>query len=1156
MKPTYKTICISSFWICFLICFLICNSISGILYSKSSAQYTVSSENAGGSSLLNSGDWYRFPVPQRGVYKITTKELQDAGINVSALDPKKISIHGYGNGMLPQANEVERPKDLPEVPIYVHGESDGKFDQGDYILFFAEGPDQIAFDETLGSFLVQKNLYADSTFYFLSVDGNAGLRIAEQQSTGIHTAKIKSYQDLVYHEQDLYNILGSGREWYGERFTAGSSVNLSFELPDLITGSDLSIGVKVMSSNASPSSFSVSANNRHWGDIDVEAIPRVNEATGLNTYAVKGKEAERLFIGNPGVLPNNTLPLAITFNGVSNDGFAYLNSLLIQAERALIYRGKSLIFNNGTHLNSSPVTFELANTTQSNLLIWDVTAPGSPKVQLASKNGNGYLFGVSSAGFKEYAAFDVNSLPSPDAIIKVPNQNIRAALDTELLIVVYADFIEEANRLAAFRASHDNLKVTVVTPTQIYNEFSSGRQDVTAIRDFAKHLYDNGRVKYLLLFGKCSYAYKTFEFDNTNFVPTYQSYNSLHPVETYSSDDYFGFLDEEEGLWPEDVSPGDHILDIGIGRLPVKTKGEAAAVVDKIIHYQTNPNTYGSWRNEVVFVADDEDNNTHQMDAERLAALVDTTYTAYHANKIYLGAFRQEGNTSEATKEALNDAIKKGALIINYSGHGNESVWAEERILTTSMINQWDNLDRLPFFVTATCEFGKYDDPLQISGGEQLVLNPKGGAIGLLTTSRPVYSNTNFLLNSALYKVIFSKADAESLSLGDIIKSTKNNSLSGYRNRNFSLLGDPSLKLAFPKKEIEITSITADQSTSETDTLSASSKVLIKGYVTRDGQAKDLNFTGIANITVYDKPTFSETLPANGATMRYDEQNKVLFRGKVSVTEGDFEIRFIVPKNINYSFGKGKLGIYAYDANNGSDAHLGFTDIVIGGSSHPLSDDEPPLITLYMDDESFQPGDITGSNTILLAKIEDDSGINITSNGLNQDLSATINTGKSFVLNSFFENSLNNYKEGWITYPINNLENGNYSISLTAWDINSNFSKKSINFIVASDERIALNKVLNFPNPFYDETTFSINHNRAGDDLEIVIRIYSKKGALVGELKNTYINSRARIQNIVWDGTSFNGLKLSAGVYTYKVIVRSLSDQSKMQEYQRLVLIN
>lgn len=1108
------------------------------------------------SSVLAEGEWFRFSVTESGVYKITAELLTKAGINLNSIDPHKISLYGYGGGMLPQLNSAARPIDLPELPIFISGGDDGKFDSQDFIAFYAEGPDRITYMAEEESFMVEKNLYADSAFYFLSFHNTEGKRIQETVNQGTNFSTVNTFDDYLYHEKEMYNLLSSGREWYGERFSPGSTEKLNFIVPDFEANTDVKVYARVMSSSTAPASFGLSLNGTKLGDIPVDAIPKVDFNTGQNIYAIKGQESQQWLKLNQTALNNDNLDISLTFNGTSGAGYAYLNSLLIHIKRGLVYRGKPFLFQSIESLSYTQTTFQVKKKITQEVQIWDVTDPLYPKRQQASTAGEDIQFGAETDLLRQYAIFDFDNLPAPSFVGKVKNQNIRSALDTDMLIISYPDFIPAAEKLAAFRASHDNMKVTIVTPSQIYNEFSSGRQDITAIRDYARHLYDNGSLKYLLLLGKCSYAYKDLVIENSNFVPTYQSYNSLNPVETYSSDDFFGFMEEHEGNWLEGNNAEEHDLEIGVGRLPVKTLAEAQTVIDKIIHYSSNKNTYGAWRNEVVFVADDGDANTHQQDSEKLAMKIDSTFSSFHVNKIYLGAYPQEGNSSEATQNAINDAIKKGALIVNYTGHGNESIWAEEKILTLSMINQWENYDKLSLFVVATCEFGKYDDPYQVSGGEQLLLSPKGGAIALVATSRPVYSNTNFLLNSALYDVIFTKNASESLRLGDIIKSTKNRSLSGYKNRNFTLLGDPSLKLAIPEKEIEITALYADMQKEEFDTLKALSKINIQGNVVHNDGSTAQAFNGIANVVVYDKPFTSATLSDNGPIMTFSEQNNVLFKGKASIKNGAFNVQFYVPKNINYTFGHGKISLYGLDKEALIDAHTGFTDIVIGGSAPSLiPDSDPPRITLYMDDETFQSGGLTGSNTLILARIQDESGINISSNGLGQDIVATLNDNKEYILNNFFESELDSYQDGWISYPINDLPDGNYTLKLKAWDINSNSAEKSIKFIVASNAKLVLQNVLNYPNPFSNETTFSIGHNRAGEDLAITISIYSMQGKLVKELRTIAKESSSRLDALNWDGTNDAG-KLSDGVYVYKVTVQSLNDLSKTKQYKRLVIIN
>lgn len=1124
--------------------------------------FTVASEGHNAdpihTSVLAEGDWYRFAVVKSGIYKIDAELLKKAGIDLNGIDPKHIGIFGYGGGMLPQANSAERHIDLPEIALFVHGEDDGRFDAGDFIVFYAEGPDKASYNDLDNSFSVQKNLYADSAFYFLTIRDTNGKRVGANESLGTHFPMVSHFDDYLYHEKEDYNILSSGREWYGERFSPGGTETFSFEVPHFLANSEVKVFTKVMSSYTAPGAFELKANNSSIGSIHTEAIPKVDFNTGQNLYAVKGKENQKWFAFDLASLNNNKLDISLSFSSTSGSGYAYLNALLVHAKRSLQYHGQPYLFQTIESLSQPHTTFQIQDTQASDVHIWDITDPQNAQVQKFEKTGEVLKFGASTSTLRRYALFSTENLPQPSFTGKVPNQNIRAAIDTELLIVSPEDFMPAAKKLAGFRERHDNLKVKVVSPAQIYHEFSSGRQDVTAIRDYAKHLYEHGNLKYLLLMGKSSYAYKDhLVIVNTNFVPTYQSYNSLHPVETYSSDDFYGFMEDHEGDWAEGLDAEEHDLEIGIGRVPVKSLDEAQIVVDKLIHYSENEATYGPWRNEVVFVADDGDANIHQRDSDRLAEKIDTAVSDYHINKIYLGAYPQQGNSSVATQQAISDAIKKGALIVNYSGHGNESIWAEEKILTFDMINQWENYDKLPLFVIATCEFGKYDDPYQVSGGEQLLLSPKGGAIGLVATSRPVYSNTNFLLNNALYDVIFDNSESGSLRLGEIVKTTKNNSVSGWRNRNFTLLGDPSMRLAIPKKTITISDIYAEASAEAFDTLKALSKVHIHGYVAHHDGSKATDFNGVAHVAIYDKASTSSTLSANGPVMTFKEQNNILFKGKATVQDGTFRIEFIVPKNIDYAYGNGKLLLYALDRERLEDAHLGHIGIVIGGSAaSPPEDNNPPQITLYMDDSSFEPGGLTGSNTVLMAHIKDESGINIAQGGLGQDIVATLNNSSEFVLNDFFESEIDTYKEGWINYPINDLPDGHYTVRIKAWDIFSNSSEKHLNFIVVSNAKLALQNVFNYPNPFEHETKFNIDHNRAGDHLEVTVNIYSREGKLINTLQTIVDNSDSFIDSIVWDGTDQSGNKISSGVYLYKVTVKSLTNSSRSAQYNRLIIIN
>jgi hypothetical protein len=595
-----------------------------------------------------------------------------------------------------------------------------------------------------------------------------------------------------------------------------------------------------------------------------------------------------------------------------------------------------------------------------------------------------------------------------------------------------------------------------------------------------------------------------------------------------------------------------------VGRLPVTTLAEAQAVVDKLIHYGSNEASLGSWRQNIYYVADDGDFNLHQRDADHLASMVDTANQDFNVNKIYMDAFPQEqtpnGESAESVNQAIEDAVKKGALIINYTGHGSEFRWAEETILTHSMINSWGNIDKLPLFVTATCEFGRNDDPKRISGAEKLITNPNGGAIALVTTTRPVFASKNFILNKAFYEIALNLTDSGYPTLGDIFRYVKNDSYSIVANRNFALLGDPSMKLAYPRKNLKITEISSNVAG---DTIQALSPVKIKGSVTDLEGDPILNYQGIAEVTVFDKQTTTETLGSDGGrTFTFKERNSVIFRGKASINHGQFEVNFIVPKNINYQNGFGKISLYALNFNGLEDAGGATSNFIIGGSNKnaPL-DNTPPQITLFMDDTSFVDGGSTGKNTILLARLNDENGINISNSGFGQDISAVLNADREFILNDFFTADLDSYQSGWVRYPLNDLEEGQHTITVKAWDVYNNSVDASLEFFVFDGSRLSLNQVINYPNPFNESTTFLIDHNQPGATLEVEIRIFDQMGQFVDKILTIHENSPSTINDITWNSLNNTGLQLNNGIYLYQVIVKSTTSGDKNVENQKMILI-
>jgi len=1119
------------------------------------------------NSVLSSGNWYKIAVSQTGIHKLTAQNLRDLGINPNEINPRNIAIFGNGGGMLPQANNIVRIADLQENAILVAGEEDGVFNDTDYILFYAQDAHKWSYNTVNQRFVYEKNVYDDKNYYFITIKNTQGTRIQTQGSVVGATQTITSFDEYFVHEKDEKNILsqigrgGSGREWYGEFFNGSNQVQInSYTLDGIMPNTNVVLTSSVLSQAFSTSNFQVSINGAVVGTQNVAAIIDA-------TYASKGATSTETFVLNANQLaslPQFNVSYAYSQQGTGTRG--YLNYFRVQYEKSLQLYGNQTQFQSIKSLNAAISNFTIAGA-DADTRVWDVSNPLNPVNQNYTLVSEQAIFGANTNTLKTFVVWKGADFQSPELVGAMDNQNLRASNPANLVIITHPNFREQAERLAAFRRSHDGLSVLVVDVFQIYNEFSSGRQDVSALRDFARHIYlkDPATVQYLLLFGAASFDYKNRMPNNTNFIPIYESRESLHPIYSYSSDDYFGFMEASEGEWQEtfnNVPTFDHTMDISVGRLPARTVLEAQAVVDKLIHYNSSKETLGGWRKRVVFLADDGDINQHQSDADKLADKVEQDYPAYNVEKLYLDAFQQVstgGNErSPACKSEFLKAIEKGALVINYTGHGGEVGWTQEEIFRTTDIKTWKNYNHLPLMITATCEFGRYDEPSIVSGAEVAILQPQAGAIGLITTTRPVFSSTNFILNTQIYNAIFFFFFFKMPRVGDIIRLIINNSLSGSINRNFSLLGDPSLRLVYPKENIVITKLNNKDIIVSQDTLKALSKISIEGEIRDENDAIIPNFQGLLETTIFDKQITKTTLGTQSSPkLNFLSRENRLFNGKTTIKNGKFYFETIIPKDIIYTYGKGKISLYASDSTLNRDAGSGKADIIVGGSNpNPIADNTPPQIRLFMNDTTFVNGGLVGQNSILLAKLYDESGINISSAGIGHDLTAYLNDSTAYprILNNFYTAHLDTYKSGEVVYPFKSLPNGNYTLTLRAWDTYNNSAEEKINFVVASDAQMALKNVFNFPNPFADKTTFSFEHNKFGEDLEVEIQIINSQGQMVFDVKKE-LEASSSVVTQLEIVLKENGTDFANGVYIYRISVRSLRDNSKHTVTNRLVVL-
>jgi hypothetical protein len=1107
------------------------------------------------NSVLSTGKWFKISIEEDGVYKLDKKFLSDLGIDVSSLDPRTIKVYGNHGAMLPELNSAFRNDDLMENAIQIVGESDGTFDKEDYILFYGEGPHKWKFNESAGKYDHITNLYSNKTYYFITFGGDRGERIIQNNSgsTLSHDVTVNEFDDFVFHEEEKINHLKSGKTWYGESFDIDNirSFNETFE--NLVKDEPVHLSAIMVARSLVRSSFDVSANGN--------AIL----STSMSSVGTGSTSAKTSFpVVDTGSFYSNSDQINLTFNYSKNlsSSVGWLDYYELHAKRHLATASSQNRFLSIKSKDYNVTKYEISGS--HDIKVWNVTDPFSVIEQNTSSSNNSKEFKSENSGEIEKFIMFENEFMSAEIVGEVANQNLHGIPAVEYLVITHEDFLEAAQKLVDYRASK-GLTGRAVTTKEIFNEYSSGSQDVVAMRDFIKSIYDkdNNTLKYVLMFGDGSYDYKDIIHGNNNYVPTYESKESYAPVDSYCSNDYFGFLDENEGRWWGNVK---HYMDVCVGRIPVNSLSQGLAMVKKIQHYESNK-TLGDWRNRVVYAADDGDlkwDSIHIDDAEDLFHISATDHTEYNSRKIYLDAFKQEslGGSSrypDATSE-FNKFMDKGSLVMNYTGHGGEQGLAQESLIDVPTINKWNNLDNMPLFITATCEFSRYDDPERLSAGEHSLLNEEGGMIGLMTTVRLVRPGPNKYLNLRIWKDNLFDDFEETPTIGEIFLHGKNLNVISYNDRNFTLLGDPALKLNYPLHNVKTDSINGSHILLYSDTIRALQNVTISGHLESKSGTILNNFNGVVYPTVFDKPTTERTLlnDANSVLQEFEVQQDILYRGKTQVVNGFFTFTFVVPKDINYQVGLGKISYYA--ENGEEDGHGFENSILIGGSNgSSVVDTEGPQIELWMDDYSFVSGGVTSESPLLIARVSDVSGINTAGSGIGREITAVLDKEtegeKTFILNDYYESDLNSFQEGEVRYRLSDLPTGQHNIKVKFWDSYNNSSEAELDFIVADDAKLALTHVLNYPNPFITNTTFHFNHNKAGQDLNVTLQVLTMSGRVVKTINELVSASDSHVTDLTWNGKDDNGNNIANGVYLYKLSVKS-EDGNRAYQYEKLVVLN
>lgn len=1080
-------------------------------------------------SVLNSGKWVKIQVAEDGIYKLTAADLKKMGF--SNLD--KVAVYGFGGWPLDEDFSTTYIDDVPEVAVWR---------SADYLLFYGKGPRKWEYSSSDKSFIHTNNPYSNYGYYFVSEKETTGRTMEKAASAAGATLQVTTFDDYVLHEEELVSVNSSGRELYGESFTSTLSRDFTISVPG-ITNDEGKATLSFISRGNGTITMNVDGNALISGSV---SVPSDEYEVARELYR------ERAWMADKG----ETVKVNIGYSTTGHKN-VHLNYFRLQMKRQLkVYDNYTFFRSLSARGNASRFVIQGAD---ASTLVFDVTDGVNPQQMETSLNGTELSFSIpASASLREFVVVKPSQIKAPVTVGEVANQNLHALPQQDMIIIAQPNFTTQAERLAEAHRTKDNLTVRVVTPESIYNEFSSGTPDATAYRRFMKMFYDRktseaDAPKYLLLFGDGSFdnrkltsAWKSV--DMSNMLLTYQTENSLSS-QSYVIDDYFGFLDDADNK----KSLQNKKLCLGIGRFPIRTVEQATQMVDKVISYMENKNT-GSWKNNLCFMADDGSNTDgfmteHMEFADQLAGYVESEHPEFLVNKLYYDAYKKDmtAGTYPDVRSGLQKLLKDGLLLFNYTGHGGTTALSDEKVLTQTDINQF-TYTHLPVWVTATCDFTRFDD-LNTSAGEDVFLNKSSGGIALFTTVRVAYSRPNFPINDNVIRNLFERNNGRRRTLGEVMQATKN-TLSSVYKLGFCLIGDPAVKMAYPEFGMKVTTVNGQSVDGNSISFKALEKITVEGEVLDASGQLVTDFTGIVNPTVKDSKVTVTCLKNSNKddspAFTFTDYPNTIFIGNDSVRNGKFSFTFTVPKDISYSNLQGKMNLYAVDTESGNEAQGNFDNFIVGGTSDTAETDTigPEIRALYLNDTTFVDGGQVNTTPYFVAELWDKSGVNITGSSVGHDMMLVIDesTVLSYNLNSYYELLLGEDGTGIVKFPIPALEPGKHTAEFWVWDILNNSTVRTFTFEVVEGLKPFLFDVIATPGIAREQVTFHLMHNRPESWMRVGIMVYDLAGRQLWKHEESGTSGLFENYTVSWDLTS-GGARMRPGVYIYRAAIST--DNSK-----------
>ena len=1100
------------------------------------------------TSALSEGKWIKISVKETGFYKLTYSELKKMGFS----NPEKVSIHGYGGWPMDEDfSKAVYNDDVPPVAVWRGN---------DYILFYGKG--SVKWTSTNRTFEHENNSYSTLGYYFVT-DATETNEVKKVPSEGNAIEQIDKYDDYMLHEKDEVSITTdgrpySGRDLFGESFDSKQSWSFPFTIPGITNDEGIITFRFVAKIKSGSGTITMSVNNKN--------IPLNNNTIYENndTYtAALEKTPKAAWTDEKSENTKIDLSFSIRYQT------SHLDYIRLQMKRVLQPYGAYTFFRSFDSEGRAS-QFNIKNAT-SNLLVFDVTDNSLMQQMETTLSGSDASFTIPAGYLREFALVDISKeIKAPDVVGEVKPQNLHGMEQTDMIILAPDAFVAEAERLAKMHRSNSNISVAVVTPEQVYNEFSSGAPEATAIRRFMKMFYDRrtseaDAPKYLLLFGDGRFDNRklteNWKNSSDNYLLTYQSKESLGEL-SYVSDDYYGFLLDNEGSNPVTAT-----ICIGIGRFPVNTLTQAKNAVDKVISYIENSKP-GPWKNKLCFVADDGNaadryDIIHMHQSNQLADYIEKNHPEYLSKKLFFDAFKRNlsgGNPSYPDiRTNIQKELKEGTLIINYTGHGDATSWAEEKVMTQSDVIG-ATYTNLPLWIIAACDFAPFDSHAT-SAGEDVFLNNKSGGIAIFSTSRVAWRDENFSMNMSFMKNLFEKKDGRHLTLGEVMKNSKNSNKNS-RLKSYVLLGDPALTLTYPYEyDMNITEINGKIVTETPVNFKAFEKINVKGKVNTQDGAFANDFNGLISVSVFDSQTQITTLDNSGTgkTFTFDDYPNIMYIGNDSVRNGEFSFSFTVPKDISYSYQNGKINLYAVDEINNKEANGSYKNFTVSGTADDFDTDETgPLIRkIYLNTTEFKDGDKVNETPMFSAIIWDESGINVGGGSLGHDIMLIIDNNPvlSYSLNSYYRTHLEGEDgDGIVKFSIPALESGKHTAEFKVWDIHNNSNSQTFGFVVADNYKPSIIDLTAGPSPAKDYVNFLISHDIPESVLNVEIQVFDMTGRLQWRHQETGSSEMFDYYRVQWNLTTGAGGRLRPGVYVYRAVIKS-NNSTEVSKSKKLVII-